>query len=104
MNNNLLNSLISQVTERVYQNYHDWMQSDADIASQLRDGIRMARSAFAEIKMQNDRKEILEEMKEKIQQCLKYYRSLPGDYGTWECSALNIIDGEIDSLLKIYET
>ncbi|MCF7867664.1 MAG: hypothetical protein K9N09_03105 [Candidatus Cloacimonetes bacterium] len=100
MKSKILNSLISEVTKKAYQNYHEWMQSDVDIASQLRDGIRMASSAFDEIEPINDRISILKEMKDRIQEVLKYYRSLPGEAGTWECSALSIIDREINRLIS----
>ena len=98
MKSELLPSIISAVTEKAYRNYHDWLPNDADIASQLRDGIRMARSAFEEIEPNGSRKAILAEMKEKVQKCLAYYRTLPGEAGVWECSALNIITGEIERI------
>ncbi len=88
-------------TKEAYENAYDWMGSDTSISSQLRDGIRTVRSSFAEIDNQiEDAEIILKFMQERLTKVLNYYQQLPGDYGQWECSALNIIGRNIDKLIR----
>lgn len=103
----LLEILIHKATEKAYANAYDWISSDSSIASQLRDGIRTARSSFSEISSETedvdvdvDVDDLLNLMQEKLEKVLKYYRGLPGDYGQWECSALNIIARSVGLLIE----
>jgi len=95
----LLELLIHKATKKAYINAYDWMSSDSSIASQLRDGIRTTTSSFSEINSETEDVEtLLALMQEKLEKNLKYYRQLPGDYGQWECSALNIITRSIANM------
>ena len=96
----LLEILIDKATKKAYRNANDWMESDVSISSQLRDGTRTARNAFYEIEDQTEDAEILLNlMQNKLQKVLEYYQQLPGDFGQWECSALNIIRNEIHRMI-----
>lgn len=97
----ILEILIHKATQKAYANASDWMGSDPTISSELRDGIRTARNSFAEIDAKiTDQEIILNLMLERLDKVLRYYQQLPGNYGQWECSALNIIGREIKSLIK----
>lgn len=97
----MLEILIHKVTKRAYANAYDWMGSDVSISSELRDGIRTVRNSFTEIDAKiTDPEIILNLMQERLGKVLNYYRQLPGNYGQWECSALNTISGEIHRLIK----
>ena len=105
----ILQTLIDKVTEKAYQNSLDWEKRDFSIASDLRSGIRSARVAFLGIeeldldKSENtvlDYRSILEQMLIALEPVWKYYRSLPSSYGEWECSAIGIIEDEINRLIS----
>jgi len=77
------------------------MKSDVSISSQLRDGINTAISNFSKIDNEiKDSAVILNLMQEHLYKALSYYRQLPGDYGQWECSALNIINRNIREMIE----
>lgn len=100
-NSNLLQFLIHKATEESYKNAYEWQTSDGDIASQLRDGIKTAVSYFSKIDNDiNAPNIILNLMQEHLNKALKYYRQLPGDYGQWECSALNIINKNVKKMVE----
>ncbi len=100
-NSKLLQFLIHKATEEAYRNAYEWMTSDSSIASQLRDGIRTAVSYFSEIDIEiEDPNIILDLMQKKLSKALTYYKQLPGDYGQWECSALNIINRNITKMIE----
>ena len=97
----LLELLIHKATEEAYQNAHEWMSSDSSIASQLRDGIRTAMSSFSEINSETEEVEsLLNLMQEELEKVLIYYRQLPGNFGQWECSALNIIARSVGNMKR----
>ena len=116
MTSKILQNLIDKVTEKAYQNSLDWQKRDFSIASDLRSGIRSARVAFLEIDDQlklalrdryldnsentvADYRSILQQMLIALEPVWQYYRSLPSNYGEWECSALGIIEDEINRLI-----
>ena len=93
--------LIHKVTQEAYANAYDWAGSDPSISSQLRDGIRTAISSFDEINdMLTDPEVILRLIRKRLEKVRCYYQQLPGNDGQWECSALNIIGRNIDTLIK----
>ena len=88
--------LIKQVTTTAYDNVTGWMGKDPDTASQLRDGIRTVLDKFDEIEFTDcSKNEVLMKMLHAVDAVLQYYRSLPGEQGTWECSAVNRIYNEL---------
>lgn len=104
-----LQALINKATEKATQNAYRWEKSDFSISSQLRKGVRDARVAFKRIDEQEVQhklnllvhsQSLLEEMLVALQPVFGYYRSLPGSYGEWECSALGIIEDQIKQLIS----
>ncbi len=100
-NSIVLEILMHQATKEAYENAYEWMESDTTISSQLRDGVRTVRNSFSEIDNSiEDVEIILMLMQERLKKVLNYYQQLPGDYGQWECSALNIVNRNIAKMIN----
>ncbi len=96
MNNILKEVLIIEATREATENIVKCMNSDGDVASQLRDGQRDAIDAFRKIETADDNIPVfLQAMLDATTPVKKYYEKMPGSQGEWQCSALAIIRREI---------
>ncbi len=101
MSAGVLDALISRACRPAYENVNQWLQTDPDIASQLRDGLRTVREAFEGIDDRaGDADVLLGLMHAKTGEVLDAYRALPDPRGEWECSALGIVRAEIERLMR----
>ena len=103
----ILQAIINRATEKARQNAYQWEERDFSISSDLRKGVRDARVAFLGIdeleETQNSlahSQSLLKKMLVTLEPVFNRYRSLPGSYGEWECSALGIIEDEIKKLIS----
>jgi len=94
-----LQALVDKAKERVYKNALS--QSDSDISSGLRKGAMSVYRAFEELDgTSEDAGELLSKMLACVRTSKAYYTSLPQSEGTWECSALNMMEADIERMIE----
>ena len=94
-----LQALVDKAKERVYKNALS--QSDSDISSGLRKGVMSAHRAFEKLDgTSEDAGELLNKMLACVRTSKAYYTSLPQSEGTWECSALRMMEADIEEMIE----